>query len=203
MGKLILLGKPASSYDEPRYSQTYKKCNYSNLNAVDNLIRYVTRSRVNETRLNSLIGYGACGAGSDLSAEDLIQRMLCVQNQYGINVRGGRRMHHEVFSLLDGEVIHYGLTDDILLSFARECALCYYSMGYQVVYALHWEPEEHYHIHFVINAVSFINARKFHTSREDAARREFEFNQILFHFQFPESSGVCPICFVWPGRDKN
>ena len=82
------------------YAGRYKSRNFTNADAVENLIRYVTRTRKNENRAGDLIKYGAAGAGYYLHPEDIIRQFLFVQNVYKINQRKGKRMYHESITFL-------------------------------------------------------------------------------------------------------
>ena len=50
----------------------YDNSNFNNVNAVENLIHYVTRTRENEDRAGDLITCGAAGAGYYQTVEDTI-----------------------------------------------------------------------------------------------------------------------------------
>ncbi len=173
----------------------YKHSNYSNLNAVRNLIRYITRTRENEDRKKDLIAYGAVGAGYDFHPNTIIQQFLFVQNGYAINSRGGKRMYHEVFNLYDCEVEDLNYDPMQLFELGRECGQIYFKMGFQVVFAIHKEEGKHYHIHFAVNSINFINGLKWHTSFEEIKQREDVFNHILIKRQIALKGAVSPIIF--------
>ncbi len=158
----------------------YYKNNYTNQDAVAKVIRYVTRTRADESK-DDLVFYGAIGAARFGSTDDIIQQFCCVQNAYGIERRGGRRMYHEVFSLMDEEVAWLGNSRESLWQLAMECAMVHYGMGFQVVFAAHWEKGGHFHIHFAVNSISFINGRKWHMSLDEIRQREELFNRILYN----------------------
>ena len=63
---------------------------------------------------DDLFFYGAIGATRFGSTDDIIQQFCCVQNAYGIERRGGKRMYHEVFSLTDEEVAWLGNSRQML-----------------------------------------------------------------------------------------
>lgn len=142
----------------------FKRSNYSNPDAVRNLIRYITRTRENESRAQDLLAYGAVGAGYYLHPDDIIQQFLYVQNAHGINSRGGKRMHHEVFNLYDSEAMELGNDPYQLWLVGMKCCEVYYRMGFQAVFAVHWQQDKRYHFHFAINNISFVNGLKLHTS---------------------------------------
>lgn len=153
---------------------------YSNRDAVDKVIRYITRTRDNETRLHDLQSYGGAGVGNYASPKTMADRFKAVQNCHGIEYRGGRRVLHEVFSITDREFEDMGCgmaqADRLAMELCRE----YYVMGFQAVYAVHWELEKKLHIHFAVNAVSFVTGRKINTFWEENRHRESRFNSILW-----------------------
>lgn len=173
----------------------YKHSNYSNLDAVKKLIRYITRTRESEDREKDLIAYGAAGAGYDFHPDIIIKQFLYVQNEYAINSRGGRRMYHEVFNLYDFEAADLNYDRMQLFCLGMECSKIYFKMGFQAIFAVHWERGKHYHIHFAVNSINFTNGLKWHTSLEEIKQREDLFNQILFRQQITLKGAVSPIIF--------
>lgn len=161
---------------------TMRQGNYTNRNAVSNVIHYVTRTGKRADRADELQGCGGCGIGIYDNSEDIIQQFLCVQNCYGIKNRGGRRMFHEIFCLEDGEFRGIGCSVDILKQIAMECSKIYFNLGYQVVYGIHHEEEKKWHIHFAVNSINFLNGRKWHTNMRESFGREQRFNEILRYF---------------------
>lgn len=174
----------------------YKRNNYSNPDAVENLIHYITRTRVNEDRAQDLLAYGAAGAGYYLHPDDMIQQFLYVQNIYGINRRGGKRMYHEVFNLYDCEAIELNCDPIQLGQVGMECCQIYFQMGFQAVFAVHWEAGKRYHFHFAVNSINFIDGRKWHTSIPEIQQREKIFNQILWERQKAFNSVYMPLYFL-------
>lgn len=154
--------------------------NYKNNNALENVLRYIWRIRERETRDNELLGYGGYGIPLYVDKVATITAFLKVQDMYNINSRGGRRMNHEVlnFSVKEMEELNYDI--NVLDSIAKECAEVYFKTGFQVAYAIHYDPGKNsYHIHFAINAINYVNRKKFHRSLEDRAYRENSFNEII------------------------
>ena len=155
----------------------YRKNNYTNKKAVSNVIHDITRTRENERQKRDLLNYGAVGCGCMIPADDMIQEFLYVQNAYGIEARKGKRMYHEIFSLLDEEVRGLYYNPYYLYEFALECAKWYYDQGFQVVFAIHHQSK--FHIHFAVNSINFRTGLKFHTSKIEKTKREQLFNWIL------------------------
>ena len=155
---------------------------YANADAVDNVIRYVTRTRSDEQRKGELQGYGGLGFFRYDTTETMIARFKAVQNAYGIGYRKGKRMFHEVFSITDREFEGINCDMKLLNQIALELCGEYYRQGFQVVYAIHWDKEKKLHIHFAVNAVSFMTGKKFITSAKGNSERERLFNEKLYHY---------------------
>lgn len=182
MGLLGIPTKKNTGNQHYEVSNTYyKKNNYSNRKAVEKLIRYVTRTRRDEGQGHDLLLYDVVGAINVASVDDIIQQFLFVQHVYGIEQRGGKRMYHEVFNLMDEEVDLLGHSIQRLWQLGMGCAQIYFGMGFQVVFAVHWELGKRYHLHFAVNSISFINGRKWHTSLPEIHQREEMFNRILYN----------------------
>lgn len=187
MGNLII---PPVSKD---MRNLYKSNNYTNKEAVKNLIRYITRTRSNENRAGDLVCYGAAGAGYYYSPEDIIQQFLYVQHGYKIESRKGKRMYHEVFNFLDYEVSLFRGDWLQLWIIGMRCCQVYYQIGFQSVFALHYEPGKRFHYHFAVNSINFLDGRKWHTTFEEVRQRESIFNQILDEQQRIVCSRISPI----------
>lgn len=179
-----------------RKEQRYLQNNYTNKNAVRNVIRDITRSRENEQEYSHLIAYGAFGCELNAPTEWLIQEFLCVQNIYNIEGRKGRRMYHEIFSLLDEEVAGLYYNMGFLYSIAAECARWYFEQGHQVVFAIHHQSR--FHIHFAVNTINHKTGMKFHTTKPEKEAREMLFNQILNKYLEIAKIPIVPIEFC-PG----
>ena len=194
-----ILGIPTrtnkGSYSNNGNAIHYKNRNYTNTDAVENLIHYVTRTRENEGRGGDLITYGAAGADYFHSGDGIIQQFRYVQYIYGINSRGGRRMYHEVLNLKDCELERLGNDPEILWKVGMECCQVYYRMGHQAVFAVHWEPEKRCHIHFAVNSINFANGLKWHTSIAEIKEREMIFNEILRRYQIMVTGATVPLIF--------
>lgn len=80
------------------------KGKYENSQVIENVVRYITRTRSSEKRSDELLAYGSHGVAEYLSVEVMIRQMKAVQEFYRIEQRKGRRMYHEVFSLTNEEV---------------------------------------------------------------------------------------------------
>ena len=158
---------------------------YVNDDAVENVIRYVTRTRAGEDRRNELIFFG--GAGVAQEPEQMITQFKYIQRAFRSGANLGRKITHETFSFHQQEIQELDL--DKLMKFAYRCAFYYYSLGYQVVYAMHYNENQDYHIHFAVNAVNYRNGKKWHSSMRDLAMREGLFNRYLYEAK----NGLIPI----------
>lgn len=176
--------------------KNYRNRNYSNPDAVEFLIRYVTRTRKNESRESDLINYGAVGTDYFHSPDVMIQQFEYVQNIYGINNRRGRRMYHEVLNLYDWEAERLEGASEWLWRVGMECCEFYYMMGHQAVFAVHWEQEKRCHIHFAVNTINFRDGRKWHSSLPEIKQREEIFNEILRKYQIMATGAIEPFVFV-------
>ncbi len=161
---------------------------YTNKDAVDNLIHYVTRTRRNEDRGDELVAWGGMGVGCYGGPELAITQIRYVQDCYGIEARGGRRMFHEVLCIRDEEFGWLAHSYGAAYQIGMGCAGYYYSMGFQVVFAVHHpkhkQPDSSIankwvHIHFAVNTINFRDGRKWHTSFRENYARERAFNDIM------------------------
>lgn len=153
------------------------KGKYKNKDAVENVIRYITRTRENENeeKASELISYGGRGVSAD-SPENAIMEMEKVQEAY--NKKSGRRIYHEFYLLKDSDFEAMGKNYEIVKKFAHTCAGYYYNHGYQVEYAVHESKKKHTHIHFAYNSVSSIDGRKVKDYKGTLDTREKLFDEI-------------------------
>ena len=197
MGLLVIPTKTnKGNYNNNGNDKHYKNKNYSNEDAVENLLHYITRTRKNEWRKGDLINYGAVGADYFHSVDDMIQQFRYIQHIHGINTRRGRRMYHEVFNLKDCELERLAYAHYILWQVGMECCQVYYQMGHQAAFAVHWELEKRCHIHFAVNSISFMTGLKWHTSRPEIKEREGIFNEILRKYQIMVTGAIEPLEFL-------
>lgn len=154
---------------------------YTNYRAIENGIRYVTRTRKNENRRQELFAYGAIGAS--INPETAILEFTVVQKRLRESGCRGKLLFHEMFQLLREEVDLLKTDAVRLYNFARECAYYYYREGFQVVFAIHCDTQKGFHIHFVVNSVSFRNGKKWVDTYEGRNLRFELFMQILRKYQ--------------------
>lgn len=159
------------------------KGTYKNINAVGNVIHYITRTRINETRRNELFGFGAMGVTTYMSPEEMIRQFCYVQNLYCINQRGGRRVYHEFYLLDEKEINCFGNNLEYLHRFAMDCCRVYFSLGFQVVYSIHYDYEKKMHIHFCVNTINYRNGKKWHDNKASLEERNKYFIQLGEKYQ--------------------
>lgn len=170
---------------------TMNKGNYTNGDAVENVVRYVTRTRLREERAAELITWGGWGVGVYQTPELVIEQFCRLQKIHRIETRGSR-IFHEVLGITKEEFDKLGCDYGRIYQVAVECAKYYYSMGYQVVFAIHnakdgcLERNKGLHIHFVVNTINFMTGNKWHSNlRENWARNRI-FDDIMRRFMDPE-----------------
>lgn len=169
------------------------KGKYENSQVIENVVRYITRTRSSEKRGDELLAYGSHGVADYLSVEVMIRQMKAVQEFYRIEQRKGRRMYHEVFSLTNEEVSR--IRDfSTLIQFANECSLLYFQNGFQVVFAIHYEAGGQVHIHFAVSTINFRTGAKWHSSMVDLSGRQECFNAILQ--KYLDRNVIYPV-FMW------
>lgn len=171
---------------------------YINSDAIENTLRYITRARANEDRKHELILYGSpnvliYGENGIVKA---IEEFTTVQRYYhGFYIKGPK-VYHEVlrFSAEESELFMHNTA--LLDSYALACSRIYAELGFQVVYAVHFSKDKGLHIHFICNAVSYVDGLKWHFSIKDQKEREFLFNQLI-HTNGNNLQYSYPVCFPY------
>lgn len=159
---------------------------YMNVDAVQNVISYITRTRKNEDRGKELIAWGSYNALNTGDPEDVIKQFLDVQRYYGLKNRGGIRIAHYTFNLKAEEFYLMGSNNDALYQFAMQCCSYYDARGHQVCFALHQSKEEGVHIHFAVNAYSYKTGLKWHVKLNETADISKLFNYFIQDYYVPE-----------------
>lgn len=182
MGALrLLVVNGSDKYQGTKYSNhKFHKKNYTNKQAVKFVIDDITRNRENEKYAYQLLGYGALGANQFLSVEDMIATFCYVQQAYDIDSRRGRRMYHEVFWFFPEELLMLNWNVELMWNYAYEIAKeFWYKKGHQVIFAIHYDMQGKYHIHFAVNTINYLTGGKLGTYKKDLAEREAACNVIL------------------------
>lgn len=167
------------------------KNHYMNPDSVENVIRYAIRQRMEETREEELVSWGAKGCSEYKGAGGMIEEFNLVQHRLYTRKGGfGRYIDHEIYSFSKEEESliknHHMDVDRI----ARHMAEDFYNEGFQVVYGIHRSniEEKHMHVHFVINTVNFRTGRKRRENKTSTRSREKKFQKIIMdHAPIPES----------------
>lgn len=175
-----------------RMEQKKKKGQYCNKDAVDKVVGYITRTSGSKEGENDLVLYGGAGViGND--PRNMIADMNFVQDKFNINSRGGRRIHHSIYTINEEEFGKLGCSLRAIELMAKECAENYYDEGHQVAYAVHMndlESKGYMHIHFAVNTINVNTGKKYHESFHDLDCKKEQFNQIQ-----ESISERCPVHF--------
>lgn len=113
-----------------------------------------------------------CGIGVPLEPVKAAKRMISVQKSYkkATKRRGkkaNRRIYHYIVSF------PLSMDDANCVKLAAMGIAEIFSDQYQVYYGIH-EDEEHLHIHFAINAVSYVNGKKWHKNKSELQEMEMQ-----------------------------
>ncbi len=173
--------------------------NYTNPDAPEKLIRYITRT--NGKAGNDLAAWGGLGVTEFAGVDAVIRQFSIVQETYERNGEFGRHIDHEIFSL-SPEAEHAALSNHVDLDrMAREMARDIYENDHcQVVYGVH-RPDRndaHTHIHFGINTVSYRTGRKRRENKRQTREREERFGKVVEQEIERSSSGQS--AFLDPGH---
>ena len=153
---------------------------YTNQDAPENLIRYITRT--NGEPKNDLIAWGGLGILEYQSINSIIDQFSLVQQLHTRNGGFGRLIDHEIFSftpecesLLDENNVDID-------RLAREMAYTFYETDHcQVLYGVHSPSKEdaHLHVHFAINTVSFETGNKRRENISQTRERNTQLQNII------------------------
>ncbi len=161
---------------------------YTNTDAVENVVRYITRTRRTEDRADELVAWGGLGIGCYQTPELAIEQFRRLQNLHNIAVRKGPRVFHEVLGITEEEFGKLGYDYGSIYQIAMKCAQYYYDMRHQVIFAIHHAKgngqvgNKGLHIHFVVNTINFVTENKWHTNMGENFKRQQSFNEILREF---------------------
>lgn len=135
---------------------------YHDPQAIPTVVDYITRSI--KTPSGIILG-------AHVDMQDISNSMISVSEKFGKNSR--LRLHHFVliFSPKDNLLVLSQIAQEVCASIGRV---------YQIVAALHEDNPACLHIHFVFNAVSYVNGYKYHGSKEDNKELIQLCREILF-----------------------
>lgn len=134
------------------------KLQFCNADAANNLIRYISRTRINEDRRHELLSFGF-NYPYPKPVEQIIHEFEYIQDYY-----------HSDGCLMCHYCLRFPLTVDPrfknnihrINAFAQDCCLFIFNMGHQCCYAVHTKDEDtdDIHIHLAINTVNFMTGKK-------------------------------------------
>lgn len=125
-----------------------------------------------------------CGEGVSPDPEEAAEHMICMQKSYGKAARksgkgANRRLYHYMVSFPPS------MDDANCAKLAAMEIAGMFSGQYQVYYGVH-EDTMCLHIHFAINAVSYVNGKKWHKSRKELKEMEIQIRErakaVLYNF---------------------
>ena len=153
---------------------------YTNSDAPEKLIRYVTRTGGKPD--NDLLAWGGLGILEYGGIELPINQFYHAQEAHTRKGDFGKYMNHEIFSFsLAGE--HVILQNNLDIDeIARRMARDIFEQDHcQVIYGVHApnNAEKHLHIHFAINAVNYRTGGKRHENMTQTLERNRRFNQLI------------------------
>lgn len=153
---------------------------YHDDNAIPDVVNYITRK--DKTEHGYIIGI-------KVDIQNVVGSMIAVSEHFGKNSR--LRLHHFVLAFPK----EYS-NIEVLAQIAKEvCA--YIGTVYQVVAAIHEDRKPGLHIHFVFNAVSYVNGYKFHGSKSDHWEMREWIRSALYRY------GMYPLVSVKYRPDNN
>lgn len=111
-----------------------------------------------------------CGAGVSTKPDEAARQMIGMQKLYRKEAKryekkACRRIYHYVISFLDTRV------DTNCVKLAAVEIADFFSERYQVYYGIH-EDTKHLHIHYAINAVSYVDGKKWHKNKKELEEME-------------------------------
>ena len=134
------------------YKKVAKAGKYQDDLAIPNLIAYITRA---DKAKSGMIG----GVGID--PNHIADSMIRVSNAFNKNSR--IRLHHFIVSFTHWECADPGILYCIGMEISRRIG-----QEYQIAFALH-EDTDYPHLHFVFNAVSFVDGHRYRGGKKEYA----------------------------------
>lgn len=157
---------------------------FKNKDAIENLIRYITRTRPNEDRRAELITYGApSGCPCYKSPEQLINEFKYIsKSSY---TKGSLALHYTVL-ISDYAFNRMNNSMDRLAQCMVEC--CQYiflNLGHQCCFAIHYSQKKKLHVHIAINATNYRTGRKFNQyPKAIKSSLEWPLEQIITRYTY-------------------
>ena len=134
------------------YKKVAKAGKYQDDLAIPNLVAYITRA---DKAKSGMIG------GVGIAPNHIADSMVMVSNAFNKNSR--IRLHHFIVSFTRWECADPGVLYCIGMEISRRIG-----QEYQIAFALH-EDTGYPHLHFVFNAVSFIDGHRYRGGKKEYA----------------------------------
>lgn len=125
---------------------------YIDKSSVKNLIKYATTDKKTGKYVRFM---GAIGTNSH-EPEEMIKQFMKVKKYY--EKTDGRQVRHFVVSF-DPSQLEGQASPEMIAKWAYQIAW-FYGSRYQVIYGVH-EDTDIYHVHFVINTVSYVDGKMY------------------------------------------
>lgn len=169
-----------------------KKFEYHNLDAANKLIRYITRTRPNETRLDELISYGFnFGHAYEKPIEQVIKEFEFIQNYYGGE---GCLMCHYVIQISDDTFRRIGYNYEALNCYGADCCNYLFEKGHQACYAIHYSKSDRLHMHLAINTINFMTGKKLRQFYAEIKKTlEIPLDNLFVKYLLPDSHNVADL----------
>ena len=143
-------------YRQSSYWENTTGCHkYHDSSALEDVITYCLQDKKTPSNL-----IGSFGVNIKQAAHEMYQ----LAKAYG--KMGGMHLRHMVLTFSQEEVRHLGEKPLEEIYKIGTYAAQYYGFEYQIVYAIH-EDTTSYHIHFVMNTVSFRSGRQYRGDKAD------------------------------------
>ncbi|WP_122791457.1 relaxase/mobilization nuclease domain-containing protein [Intestinibacillus sp. Marseille-P6563] len=113
---------------------------------INTVINYVCKKEKTERKLMTGIGCSPESAADEMQTTKLLYHKT-----------GGRTYKHFVQSFASGENVTAEIAHELAVKFAEQCPLF---QGFEVLAVTH-QDRNHFHTHFVVNSVSYIDGHKF------------------------------------------
>lgn len=163
------------------------KGKYKNLNATRNVIRYILRGEgCSKENKNDVIYHSAYGA-TDLDINIAIHQFEQISAFNTRKTKKKRYIDHQIFSFNHNSEKRIKRHPELIPEICSTMAEILSDRKYQVVYALQKPDTEnnYYHIHFAVNTVSFIDARKRQENYINTQRHQQELDDYLEKSLYP------------------
>ena len=130
---------------------------YTSDEDIKNLILYISGEGSNKNKEHAVVGVNGLNYDPEKAGKQIIkmQKML--------NKASKRRAYHMVVSFPIGTQVNS------VISASRQIGeMLYREKGFQCYYGVHTKSKsKHLHIHFCINALSYVTGKKWHANKEE------------------------------------